>query len=86
MSDTPSVNPVGSDQSVQNAVSADQAAQSSTGESITGATTFSSIGDFRNRAPELYDRFMRTIADSIVKDMKRGQERVKKAMKKIREG
>ncbi len=70
-------------QSVNNATS--QPSATSSNEEINGASTFSSLADFRKRAPELHDRFMQTIAEAIIKDMKKGQERVKKAMKKMRE-
>lgn len=59
--------------------------KSSTGEEFTGASTFSSLENFRKRFPEMYDKFMRSAAETAIRDMKKGAERVKKALKKMRE-
>lgn len=48
--------------------------------------TYSSMGDFQAHAPKkVVDSFMQSIAEGIIRDMKRGSERLKKAMRKIRE-
>ncbi|MEC7839930.1 MAG: hypothetical protein VX777_07810 [Chlamydiota bacterium] len=66
-------------------VSTDSSSSSSERGEITAATKFSSIGDFREKAPELFDKWMETISQNIIDDMKKGAERMKKAMRKNRE-
>lgn len=59
--------------------------KSKTGETFTSASTFSSLENFRKRFPEMYNKFMKNVADCVITDMKKGAERVKQALKKMRE-
>lgn len=55
-------------------------------EGFDPKATYSSFSEFQQKAPQkVRDGFMSAIAETIIRDMKKGGERVKKAWKKIRE-
>lgn len=58
---------------------------STTSSEVTMATSFNDLEAFRKRAPELYQKFMESLSENIIDDFKRRSERVRKAMKKMRE-
>ena len=78
-----SVPPQGADPTT--ATGAGNVLKSKSGEEFTSASTFSSLENFRKRFPEMYDKFMKNVADCVITDMRKGAERVKKALKKMRE-
>ncbi len=61
------------------------AATSGTKKEFTMSTSFNSMKDLKEKAPEFYDKMMEGIAMTIIKDMRRHQERLKKLMRKARE-
>lgn len=63
-----------------------QASQPSTKESseVTSSTAFRTLDAFRKEAPEVYQKFMETIQQSILDDFKRRSKRVIESMKKMR--
>lgn len=56
-----------------------------TGENVTGASTFSSLEDLRTRAPKIFQKMMEGISSNMIDQLKKGADRVKEAMRKIRE-
>lgn len=53
---------------------------------ITRASAFKTLDEFRNQAPEIYNKFMETIQQQIIDDFKRRSKRVIETWKKMRKG
>jgi hypothetical protein len=53
---------------------------------ISSSTSFKTLDAFRKEAPEIYQKFMESIQQSILDDFKRRSKRVIEAMKKFRKG
>lgn len=50
----------------------------------TMASSYKDLEEFRKKAPEIYNKFMETIQQSIVDDFKRRSKKLIEAMKKMR--
>ncbi len=53
---------------------------------VSPTTAFKTLDEFRNKAPEIYNKFMESIQQSIIDDFKRRSKRMIEAMKKMRKG
>lgn len=51
---------------------------------VSASSAFKTLDEFRNKAPEIYNKFMESIQQSIVDDFKRRSKRMIEAMKKMR--
>jgi len=63
----------------------DTSSSASSSSEITADSKFETMNEFKEKAPELYSKWMETISQNIIDDMKKGTERMKKAMRKNRE-
>lgn len=52
---------------------------------LNGKSTFSSLQDLKERAPKVFNMMLMGVAMAMVSSMKKGQDRVKKAMRKLRD-
>lgn len=50
----------------------------------TSSTTVSSLGDLKNKAPEMYDAFCKTIAQTMLHEMQHDQDELKRRMQEAR--
>lgn len=66
--------------------SANAAAEDDSSSAVTSKSGFKSLGELKEVAPKVYEGFMQGIAQTMIDDMKRGNQRIKEAMKKMREG
>lgn len=53
------------------------------GDSVSSATTLSSLGDLKNKAPQLYNYMMISLAQNMCTQMNSDQDRLNTIMKKM---
>lgn len=64
--------------------SATQATQTKKPDAVTAATTVSSLADFKEKAPAVYDAMTLAIATNITNEMHHRQERIKEMQREAR--
>ncbi len=52
---------------------------------VNMSTSFHSLDELQKRAPQLFSKFMEAIAQNVISDMKKGSDRIRTAMKKMRQ-
>lgn len=82
-SNTQSVSPVAP--SSANAATAEAAMSTNASAEATGATKISSLEDLKNKAPKVFHQMMVSLATTMISDMRKHQERLKKLQQKGRE-
>ncbi len=71
----------------QEAAAAEQAAKTgqTTGSGPSAATTIRNMADLKTQSPELYQETMKSIAMTILRQVKRSQKRLEEIQRKARE-
>jgi hypothetical protein len=67
------------------AATAGASASMNTDAAATASTKFSSLEDLKNKAPKVYYQMMVSIATTMIKDMHRNDENLKKMWRESRE-